>query len=76
MKYPYILEIVYIGGDGELSIHTNESNHYMQSNNDVDIACDLLNVFSEIVWNEDKFNALLAAGKYVGLNEQITVSVI
>ena len=79
MKYPYILQIVYIGGDAgasELSIHTNESNHYMQSNNDVDIACDLLNVFSEIVWNEDKFNTLLSAGKFIGEFEEISATVI
>jgi len=76
MKYPYILQIVYIGGDGDLSIHTNVSHHYMQSANDVDIACDLLNVFSEIVWNEDKFNNLVVTGKYTGLNEEINAIVI
>ena len=76
MKYPYILNLVYIGGDDALSIHTSDSTHFMQSANDVDIACDLLSVFSEIVWNEDKFNALLAAGKYIGEFEEITISII
>lgn len=76
MKYPYIVKVVYIGNQDSLAIIINESTHNMQSDNDVYIACDLLNVFSEIVWNEDKFNTLLSAGKFIGEFEEITVTVI
>jgi len=76
MKYPTVLKIVYIGNQDNLSIIINESTHNMQSANDVDIACDLLNVFSEIVWTEAKFLSLVAAGKFIGEFEEITITVI
>ena len=76
MKYPFLIKIVYIGNQDNLSVQISESTHYLQSDCDIDIACDLLDVFSEIVWNEDKFRALLAAGKYIGEFEEITLAVI
>ncbi len=76
MKYPYIVKIVYVGNQDNLPVFINDSTHNIQSANDIDIACDLLNVFSEIVWNEDKFCALIAAGKYIGEFEEITAIVI
>ena len=76
MKYPYIVKIVYIGNQEDLPVAISDSTHNIQSANDIDIACDLLSVFSEIVWSEDKFRTLLAAGKYIGEFEEITVTII
>ena len=76
MKYPIILKIVYIGNQEGLAIITNESTHNIQSDDDVGIACDLLNVFSEIVWMPEKFNTLVVAGKFIGEFEEISVTVI
>ena len=76
MNYPYLLKIVYIGNEDDLSVQINESTHYIQSHCDIDIACDLLTIFSEIIWEEDKFHALLDAGKYIGEFEEITVTVV
>ncbi len=76
MKFPSVLKITYIGNEDDLAVITNDSIHNMQSCCDVDIACDLLNVFSEIVWTEEKFHTLVASGKYLGEREEITVTVI